>query len=110
MEITDMYATPPETANAGVLCSWPSEAPPKPYFPNEIDLVARLQARDEVAFREIVERYGSKVYQISYGILRNPDDADEIAQEVVRVQVVVRAAAGAEKMPQSDGDGSVRRR
>src|SRR5580704_17053984 len=42
----------------------------------------RLQARDETAFREIVENYASKVYRISYGILGNRNDADEIAQEV----------------------------
>jgi RNA polymerase sigma-70 factor, ECF subfamily len=77
-----MYATTSETANADALCAWPSNTPSTQRHSNEVDLVGRLQARDETAFREIVERYGSKVYQISYGILRNPDDADEIAQEV----------------------------
>ena len=90
-----MYATTSETASADALCVWQGDAPPKPRYPNEGDLVARLQARDEVAFREIVERYGSKVYQISYGILRNPDDADEIAQEVfAKVYFSIRGFGG----------------
>jgi len=42
----------------------------------------RLQARDETAFREIVERYASRIYRVCYGILGNPDDANDVAQEV----------------------------
>src|SRR5580704_16126018 len=48
----------------------------------ESDLVRRVQARDEIAFREIVERYQSKVFSIIYGILRNHNDAEDIAQQV----------------------------
>ncbi|MBX9600522.1 MAG: sigma-70 family RNA polymerase sigma factor [Bryobacteraceae bacterium] len=48
----------------------------------EAALVRRVQARDELAFREIVERYQSKVYSIIYGILRNHNDAEDIAQQV----------------------------
>lgn len=76
-----MYATTSETAT-NALCVWPSEAPFKHHNANEVDLVARLQAGDESAFREIVERYASKISRVAYGILRNLDDADEIAQEV----------------------------
>jgi RNA polymerase sigma-70 factor (ECF subfamily) len=50
--------------------------------PDEIDRVARLRARDEAALREIVRSYASRIYRVSFGILRNHDDADEIAQEV----------------------------
>lgn len=35
-----------------------------------------------MAFREIVERYQAKVYSIIYGILRNRNDAEDIAQQV----------------------------
>jgi RNA polymerase sigma-70 factor (ECF subfamily) len=35
-----------------------------------------------MAFREIVERYQSKVFSIIYGILRNRNDAEDIAQQV----------------------------
>jgi RNA polymerase sigma-70 factor (ECF subfamily) len=48
----------------------------------EAALVRRVQARDEIAFREVVERFQSKVYSIIYGILRNRNDAEDIAQQV----------------------------
>src|SRR5246127_4227937 len=48
----------------------------------EAALVRRVQARDEMAFREVVERYQSKVFSIIYGILRNHNDAEDIAQQV----------------------------
>jgi len=48
----------------------------------EAALVRRVQARDEMAFREIVERYQSKVFSIIFGILRNRNDAEDIAQQV----------------------------
>ena len=77
-----MYGITSETANTNAFCAWPSEAPVKRHDANELNLVARLQAGDERAFREIVERYASKICRVSYGILRNRDDADDIAQEV----------------------------
>jgi RNA polymerase sigma-70 factor (ECF subfamily) len=45
-------------------------------------LVRRAQAGDQMAFREIVERFQSKVFSIIYGILRNHNDAEDIAQQV----------------------------
>ncbi len=48
----------------------------------EAALVRRVQARDEMAFREVVERFQSKVFSIIYGILRNHNDAEDIAQQV----------------------------
>jgi RNA polymerase sigma-70 factor (ECF subfamily) len=45
-------------------------------------LVARVQRRDELAFRELVERYQNKVFSIIYGILRNRNDAEDISQQV----------------------------
>ena len=48
----------------------------------EAALVRRVQAHDEMAFREIVERYQTKVFSIIYGILRNRNDAEDIAQQV----------------------------
>jgi RNA polymerase sigma-70 factor (ECF subfamily) len=48
----------------------------------EASLVRRVQAGDQLAFREIVERYQSKVFSIIYGILRNHNDAEDIAQQV----------------------------
>jgi RNA polymerase sigma-70 factor (ECF subfamily) len=48
----------------------------------EAELVRRVQARDEIAFREIVDRYQNKVFSIIFGILRNRNDAEDIAQQV----------------------------
>src|SRR5512134_3695808 len=45
-------------------------------------LVRRVQKGDEMAFRDVVERYQSKVFSIIYGILRNHNDAEDIAQQV----------------------------
>ncbi len=48
----------------------------------EAILVRRVQAGDELAFREVVDRYQSKVFSIIFGILRNHNDAEDIAQQV----------------------------
>jgi RNA polymerase sigma-70 factor (ECF subfamily) len=45
-------------------------------------LVRRAQAGDETAFREIVERYQSKVFSIIHGIIRQRNDVEDIAQQV----------------------------
>jgi RNA polymerase sigma-70 factor (ECF subfamily) len=48
----------------------------------EANLVRRVQDRDQIAFAEIVERYQTKVFSIIYSILRNRNDAEDIAQQV----------------------------
>src|SRR5437773_735895 len=48
----------------------------------EGSLVQRAQAGDETAFREIVERYQSKVFSIIHGIVRQRNDVEDIAQQV----------------------------
>ena len=48
----------------------------------EADLIQRVQARDEGAFRDLVEKYQNKVFSIIYGILRNQNDSEDIAQQV----------------------------
>ena len=45
-------------------------------------LVRRAQAGDEAAFREIVEKYQSKVFSIIHGIVRQRNDVEDIAQQV----------------------------
>src|SRR5712664_762256 len=45
-------------------------------------LVRRAQSGDEAAFREIVERYQSKVFSIIHGIVRQHNDVEDIAQQV----------------------------
>ncbi len=76
-----MYATF-EAANTVGSCLDAPEALVAQSNATERDLVQQLQAGDEVAFRELIDRYQSKVYRLAYGILRNRDDADDIAQQV----------------------------
>jgi RNA polymerase sigma-70 factor (ECF subfamily) len=45
-------------------------------------LVRRAQGGDDAAFREIVERYQSKVFSIIHGIIRQRNDVEDIAQQV----------------------------
>jgi RNA polymerase sigma-70 factor (ECF subfamily) len=45
-------------------------------------LVRRAQAGEEAAFRELVERYQSKVFSIIHGIVRQRNDVEDIAQQV----------------------------
>jgi len=49
---------------------------------DEALLVRRVQNGDELAFLEVVDRYQNKVFSIIYGILRNHNDAEDIAQQV----------------------------
>ncbi len=54
-----------------------------PYSPdNEDQFIRRLQARDERAFNELVEVFGSRVYGLLYRMLGRHDEAEDIAQEV----------------------------
>lgn len=48
----------------------------------EAEVVRRVQAGDEAAFRQIVDRHKAKVFSIIYGIVRNRNDAEDIAQQV----------------------------
>src|SRR3954468_24718103 len=45
-------------------------------------LVRRAQEGEEAAFREILERYQSKVFSIIHGIVRHRNDTEDIAQQV----------------------------
>ncbi len=49
---------------------------------DELRLVERVKARDEIAFKELVDRYQNKVFSIIYGILRTQGDTEDIAQQV----------------------------
>jgi RNA polymerase sigma-70 factor (ECF subfamily) len=46
-------------------------------------LIARLQARDETAVAELAERYGSRIYQLALRHMKNREDAEEVAQDVL---------------------------
>jgi len=44
-------------------------------------LVQRVNAGDEAAFNEIVERYRTKIFGLTLGLLHNRGDAEEITQD-----------------------------
>lgn len=49
-------------------------------------LVRAAQKGDDQAFRQLVERYQRRIYQLALGMTKDPDDAMDIAQETfVRV-------------------------
>src|ERR1700675_286647 len=47
----------------------------------DLELVRRIKRGDDEAFREMVERYNARVYSLSYGVLRNSEDAEEATQD-----------------------------
>lgn len=47
----------------------------------EKELVERSKKGDEEAFRHLVEKYKSRVFNMALSITRNPENADDIAQE-----------------------------
>ena len=48
---------------------------------NQQELIAKLQQGDEQAFKAIVEAWQDMVYNTAIGIVQNPEDAEDIAQE-----------------------------
>lgn len=50
-------------------------------IPTEDELIARCQSGDRQAFEVLVRKYQRRAYGIAYGVLRNPDDAMDAAQD-----------------------------
>lgn len=48
---------------------------------SDLELVRRIKRGDEQGFREMVDRYNARVYSLAYGVLRNPEDAEEATQD-----------------------------
>jgi RNA polymerase sigma-70 factor (ECF subfamily) len=48
---------------------------------DDAELVRRALARDDTAFRTIMERYNRRLYRIARGILRNDGEAEDVVQE-----------------------------
>ena len=49
--------------------------------PSDLDLVRGIKAGEEGAFEKMVQRYHTRVYSLSYGVLRNAEDAEEATQD-----------------------------
>src|SRR5262245_59341896 len=45
-------------------------------------LIRRLRSRDEKAFRELIETYRDRVYNLSFRMVGNREEAEDLAQEV----------------------------
>jgi len=48
----------------------------------DAELVAQLQGGSEAAFRTLVERYQARIYRTVFALLRNQEEAEDVAQEV----------------------------
>ena len=55
----------------------------KPQTQNDIALLARLKAQDDTALDDLIDAYGSKVFQLAFRYLHNKEDAEEVAQDVL---------------------------
>jgi RNA polymerase sigma-70 factor, ECF subfamily len=46
-------------------------------------LLTRLQRGDEQALSDLADTYGARIYQLAFRYLRNKEDAEEVAQDVL---------------------------
>ncbi len=46
-------------------------------------LITRLQAGDDTAVHELAERYGPRIFQLALRQMKNREDAEEVAQDVL---------------------------
>lgn len=58
-----------------------SDGSAAPAETSDLDLVRRIKSGEEDAFEQMVERYHARVYSLSYGVLRNAEDAEEATQD-----------------------------
>ena len=47
----------------------------------DLELVRRIKAGDERALAQMIDRYHARIYSLSYGVLRNAEDAEESTQD-----------------------------
>ena len=53
-----------------------------PLTGGDAELVAQLQSGSEAAFRILVERYQARIYRTVFSLLRNAEEAEDVAQDV----------------------------
>lgn len=53
------------------------------YSNNDGELLERLKAGDEQAIGDLADAYSGKIYQLAFRYLRNREDAEEVAQDVL---------------------------
>jgi len=69
------------SATATELAVWLFAGPAASEDRAEADLVARARRGDPSAFEEIVRRHQARVYNLAYRMLRQREEAEDIAQE-----------------------------
>ena len=57
--------------------------PPSPGAGEEAALIARITGGEKALFHELIRPYERAVYMAAYSVLRNPADAEEVAQETL---------------------------
>lgn len=66
---------------------------------NEGVLIEQLRQGDETAFKQIVESTKGLVYNTALGIVQNPEDAEDVAQEVyIQMYESINAFKGESKL------------
>jgi len=66
---------------------------------NEWELIERLKQGDESAFKQIVDSTQGLVYNTALGIVQNPEDAEDVAQEVfVQLYESIKGFKGESKL------------
>ena len=50
---------------------------------SEKDLIVRMQAGDGTAVEELSTTYGPRIHQLAFRYLKNWEDAEEVAQDVL---------------------------
>jgi RNA polymerase sigma-70 factor (ECF subfamily) len=53
------------------------------YSDAELNLIARLKAGDVSAVDDLTAAYGSKIHQLAFRYMKNREDAEEVAQDVL---------------------------
>lgn len=61
--------------------SKPSSAPPSVDRERDQELVRAVQRGDEVAFRELFDRYHRRAFAVAIGVVKNKQDALDVVQE-----------------------------
>lgn len=51
--------------------------------PNSDTLLERLQRGDDGALADLIDSYGGRIYQLAFRYLKNKEDAEEVAQDVL---------------------------
>jgi len=74
--------TSAQTNESIVIAFFPAEVQPNERQKADLELVRRVKSGDQAAFRDLVERHQSKVFSVAHRILRNRQDAEDIAQMV----------------------------